>query len=85
MRKSKFEAILNNEYFQKYEIIKDAVMNSQLSNIAKKEIKEDILDMLITAQKSGKSADDTVGSPESFSRNLCNIFSDHFGNSSFII
>lgn len=70
VRKSKFEAMLNNEYFQKYEIIKDAVMNSQLSNISKNEIMEDMLDMLITAQKSGKSADDTVGNPGSFARNI---------------
>ncbi|MDD5622470.1 MAG: hypothetical protein PHQ09_04820 [Actinomycetota bacterium] len=66
VRKSKFERMLNNEYFQKYEIIKDAVMNSQLSGINKKEIKEDILDILISAQKSGKPAEDTVGNPETF-------------------
>jgi hypothetical protein len=62
--------MLNNEYFQKYEIIKDAVMNSQLSNISKKEIKEDVLDIIITAQKSGKSAEDAIGNPESFSQNI---------------
>jgi len=49
VRKSKFERMLNNEYFQKYEIIRDAVMNSQLSGINKKEIKEDMLDILISA------------------------------------
>ncbi len=70
VRKSKFEEMLNTEYFQKYEIIKDTVRNSQLSNAAKKEIKEDVLDMLISAQKSGRKADDAVGSPEDFSRNI---------------
>lgn len=70
VRKSKFEIMLNNEYFQKYEIIRDAVMNSQLSIAAKKEIKEDVLDILISAQKSGKSAKDTIGNPETFAREI---------------
>jgi len=70
VRKSKFERMLNNEYFQKYEIIRDTVMNSQLSSINKKEIKEDVLDILISAQKSGKSAEDTIGNPETFAREI---------------
>jgi hypothetical protein len=70
VRKSKFEKILNNEYFQKYEIIKDGINNSQLSSINKKEVKEDMLDLLISAQKSGKSAEDTVGSPEIFTMEI---------------
>jgi len=70
VRKSKFERMLSNEYFQKYEIIRDAVMNSQLSSINKKEIKEDMLDILISAQKSGKPAKDTVGNPETFAREI---------------
>lgn len=75
VHKNKFESMLNNEYFQKYEIIKDAVVNSQLSNISKKEIKEDVLDILITSQKSGKSAEDTIGNPESFSQNIIFAYS----------
>ena len=70
VRKSKFERLLSDEYFQKYEIIRDAVMNSQLTNIAKKEIKEDVLDMLISSQKSGRKAEDIIGNPETFSKNI---------------
>lgn len=70
VRKSKFERMLDNKYFQKYEIIKDAVVNSQLSNINKKEIIEDVLDLLISAQKSGKSAEDTISNPETFIREI---------------
>jgi len=66
VRKRKFEKMLSNEYFQKYEIIRDTVMSSQLSGAAKKEIKEDVLDILISAQKSGKAAGDTIGNPETF-------------------
>ena len=70
VHKSKFEKLLSDEYFQKYEIIRDAVMNSQLSNIAKKEIKEDVLDMLISSQKSGRKAEDIIGNPETFFRSI---------------
>lgn len=70
VRKSKFERILDREYFKKYEIVKDAVLNSQLSNISKKEIIEDVLDILISAQKSGKSAEKAVEDPETFSREI---------------
>lgn len=70
VRKSKFERMLNNEYFQKYEIIRDGIMNSQLLSFNKKEIREDVLDILISAQKSGKSAEDTIGNPETFTREI---------------
>jgi len=74
VRKSKFERMLSNEYFIKYEIIRDTVMNSQLSNINKKEIKEDVLDIFISAQKSGKSAEDTIGNPETFAREILKAY-----------
>lgn len=74
VRKSKFERILNNEYFQKYEIIRDSIMNSQLSSINKKEIREDVLDILISSQKSGKSAENTIGNPEIFTREILLAF-----------
>jgi len=74
VRKSKFESMLSSEYFQKYEIIRDSVMNSQLSGTAKKEIKEDVLDILISAQKSNKSAGDTIGNPETFAREILKAY-----------
>ncbi len=70
IRKSKYERILNNEYYQKYEAIRDIIMNSQLSNNSKKEIKEDILDILISAQKAEKSVDNVVNSPVEFAENI---------------
>ena len=70
VRKSKFERILDSNYFQKYEIVKDAILNSQLSNTSKKEIIEDVLDILISAQKSGKSPEEAVEDPQSFSREI---------------
>ena len=70
IRKGKYEEMLNGEYYQKYEAIRDIIMNSQLSNNSKKEIKEDILDILISAQKAGKSVDNVVNSPVEFAENI---------------
>jgi len=70
IRKDKYEKMLNSEYYQKYETIRDIVMNSQLSNNSKKEIKEDILDILISAQKAEKSVDNVVNSPVEFAENI---------------
>lgn len=70
IRKDKYEKMLNSEYYQKYETIRDIVMNSQLSNDSKKEIKEDILDILISAQKAEKSVDNVVNSPVEFAENI---------------
>ncbi|MBW6474153.1 MAG: hypothetical protein K0B14_13590 [Anaerolineaceae bacterium] len=44
IQKKKYEKLLNQEYYEKYEIIKDAVANSQLSAATKKDITEDVLE-----------------------------------------
>jgi DNA-binding ferritin-like protein (Dps family) len=70
VQKRKYEKLLNQEYFQEYEIIKDAVANSQLSNSSKKEITEDILDMLLSAQEAGKSVQEVTGKTEKFAQEI---------------
>jgi DNA-binding ferritin-like protein (Dps family) len=74
VRKGRYEKMLDKNYFDEYEIIRDAIMNSQLSNNSKKEIKEDILDMLISAQKAGKNVRDVVGDTASFVRDILDSF-----------
>jgi DNA-binding ferritin-like protein (Dps family) len=66
VQKRKYEKLLNQEYFQEYEILKDAVVNSQLAISNKKEVNEDILDILLSAQEAGKSVHEVVGNPERF-------------------
>jgi hypothetical protein len=61
VQKRKYEKLLNQEYFQEYEILKDAVANSQLAISNKKEVNEDILDILLSAQQVGKSIHEVVG------------------------
>ena len=55
IQKRKYEKLLNQEYYQEYKILKDAVANSQLTNSNKKETNEDILDILLSAQEAGRS------------------------------
>lgn len=74
IRKDKYERVLNSDYYQKYETVRDIVMNSQLSTNNKKEIKEDILDILISAQKAGKSADNVVNNPVEFAESIIKTY-----------
>jgi len=74
IQKKKFEKLLNLEYYEQYEIIKDAVANSQLSVVTKKEIIEDILELLLSAQESGKSVGSVVGDPQVFTNEIINSF-----------
>jgi DNA-binding ferritin-like protein (Dps family) len=70
VQKRKYEKLLNQEYFQEYEILKDAVANSQLAISNKKEVNEDILDILLSAQEAGKFAHEVVGNPERFAQEI---------------
>lgn len=70
VQKRKYEKLLNQEYFQEYEILKDAVANSQLAISNKKEVNEDILDILLSAQEAGKSVHAVVGNPEIFAQEV---------------
>jgi len=74
VRKEKYEKLLNADYFLKYEIIRDAIFNSQLSASGKKEIKEDVLDMLLSAQNAGKSAAAVVTNPATFAQEILHAF-----------
>lgn len=74
IQKKKYEKLLNQEYYEQYEIIKDAVANSQLSVVTKKDIIEDVLELLLSAQESGKLVDTVVGNPQIFSNEIITSF-----------
>ena len=78
IQKKKFEKLLNQEYYEQYEIIKDAVTNSQLSVATKKDITEDVLELLLSAQESGKSVDSVVGNSQIFSNEIISSFAKPF-------
>jgi DNA-binding ferritin-like protein (Dps family) len=70
VQKRKYEKLLNEDYFKEYEILKDAVANSQLAISSKKEVNGDLLDILLSAQEAGKSVHEVVGNPERFAREI---------------
>ena len=70
VRRRAHEKLLNDDYYHKYEIVRDAVMSSQLSAGMKREIKNDVIDLLLSAQRSGKAADSAVGDPTAFSKEI---------------
>jgi len=78
IQKKKYEKLLNQEYYEQYEIIKDAVTNSQLSVATKKDITEDVLELLLSAQESGKSVDSVVGNSQIFSNEIISSFAKPF-------
>lgn len=75
IRRGKYEKRLNTGYYQRYEIIRDAVAGSQLSIATKSEIRNDVLDMLISALESGKPAESVVGNPEAFAKDIVRSYS----------
>jgi DNA-binding ferritin-like protein (Dps family) len=78
IQKKKYEKLLNQEYYEQYEMIKDAVANSQLSAATKKDISEDVLELMLSAQESGKSVGSVVGDPQVFSQEIISSFAKPF-------
>jgi DNA-binding ferritin-like protein (Dps family) len=74
IKKKKYEKLLNQEYYEQYEIIKDNVVNSQLSAAIKKDISGDVLELLLSAQESGKSVGSVVGDPQVFTQEIISSF-----------
>lgn len=70
IKKNNLEKQLQEDFYQGYDVIKEYIMNAQLDTATKKEIKEDVLDLLITAQNNGKSFDETVGEAQKFSLDI---------------
>lgn len=66
VRKSKAESMLNKEYFLGYEQIKDAIYSSDLPKARIKEISDEVLDMLLSAQRAGRKPADVIGDPRVF-------------------
>lgn len=78
IQKRKYEKLLNQEYYEQYEIIKDAVANSQLSASTKKDIIEDILEILLSAQESGKNVREVIENTDMFANEIIHSFAMPF-------
>ena len=62
LRRTKYTSRLEMEYYEIYENLTDALRNSSLSIIERKEIQLDILGLLVQAQKESRPGSDIVGS-----------------------
>ena len=74
VRKNRIERLLDVDYYREYELVKDAIALSQLPPGLKKDITDDVLEMLITAQKSGRLVIDVIGNPQSFAEEIISSF-----------
>lgn len=59
--RGKYARMLDVPYFAEYEKARDALNVAELSQAERREVKEDVLSMLIDAQKQGRSAQDVTG------------------------
>jgi DNA-binding ferritin-like protein (Dps family) len=75
VRKGRYEKQLSAEYYSRYEIVRDAVANSQLAGATKAEIRGDLLDLLMSAQEAGKAAESVVGDPDAFAGEIIRSYS----------
>lgn len=74
VRKNRDERLLDADFYREYELVKDAIALSQLPSGLRKDITDDVLEMLITAQKAGRSVADVIVDPQSFADEIISSF-----------
>ncbi len=74
VRKNRDERLLDLDFYREYELVKDAIALSQLPSGLKKDVTDDVLEMLITAQKAGRSVADVIINPQSFADEIISSF-----------
>jgi len=70
IRRRSDEKKLNESFFRDFELIKDSIMNSPLPKSYQKSIVEDVLELFLTAQANGKTAETAIGDAESFAKDI---------------
>jgi len=68
-RKKGYEKFLNEDYFREYEKIK-AIISPAFSRIKRKEVLNDVLEIMISAQEQGRNVKDVVGNSDEFAFNI---------------
>jgi hypothetical protein len=74
IRKRPDEKKLNVSYTHEFETVKDAIMNSPLTGSDKKAIVDDVLELMLTAQANGKSAQAAIGDAASMAQGILKVF-----------
>jgi len=66
IRTTSYEKMLNPEYLRDYQLVKESLGGSTLSSYQKKEVLEDVLDLLVSAQRDGKAVGAVIVDPVAF-------------------
>jgi DNA-binding ferritin-like protein (Dps family) len=77
IRKSKFEQKLEKDYLGQYEVIKEIIGQSSLPRRIRKEIIDDVLDLLLTAQSSQKPISEVIVNADTFTADIIEAYTQH--------
>jgi len=75
VRKSAYEKKLKPDFFNAYQGVKDALASSELPTVYQREALSDILELLLSAQGSGKTANSVIPNSKEFSRRILFAYS----------
>jgi DNA-binding ferritin-like protein (Dps family) len=70
VRTTRYEKLLNQEFLREYQLVKESLGGSTLSSYQKKEVLEDVLDLLVSAQRDGKAVGAVVVDPVAFAQDI---------------
>lgn len=70
IRRNRFEKMLVGEYLRTYETLKDTIRQAGLPGNLRKNIFDDILDLLLSAQRANRSAEQVVGDTTVFAADI---------------
>lgn len=75
VRKSAYEKRLQPDFFNAYQSVKDALVSSELPTVYQREALSDILELLLSAQASGKTVGSVIPNTKEFSKRILLAYS----------
>lgn len=73
-RKRADEKLLGGPFYEKYEQVKEIIAGSQLTGRLKADLVDEVLDMLITAQRAGRAPEDVMADAKDFAEDVIGSF-----------
>ena len=75
VRKSAYEKKLKPDFFNAYQGVKDALSSSELPTVYQREALSDILELLLSAQATGKAVESVIPNPKEFGQRILFAYS----------
>ncbi len=66
IKRNKTEKLLDDEFFEAYELIRDVVLSSQLPKRTAEDILGDVLDLMVTARHNNRPLQEIMANPRDF-------------------